>query len=288
MTIVKSAHAAIEYREAGVGPAVILVPGSCSTGAAWRSVMANLHDVRVITTSLPGYGSSAERRSNTDNSITPVAEMLEEVVARADAPVHLVGHSFGGLAALAVALRGTVPLLSLTIFEAPAPGALIGQSEEVYLAQFRAMTDAYATAYHAGEAEAIEQMIDFYGGPGSWTKMPDPVRAYAMATTAVNMTDWENAYGFALGDKLSSLSGLPVIVAVGAYSHPAVVRANTLIAQRVPGASFETIAGASHFMTATHPAEVAALITRQIDAHSAGASPRTRIFNDLSLGDHRD
>lgn len=256
--------AAVEYRETGTGTTVVLAPGSCSTGVAWRTVIQHLDGVRAITTSLPGYGGTAERRTGADRSITPVAQALEEVIVRAGSEVHLIGHSFGGLAALAVALRGLVPLRSLTILEAPAPGALIGAAEGAHLAAFRAMTDAYSVGHNAGETEAIGAMIDFYGGPGSWAAMPEPVRAYARATTSVNLTDWEGAYGFVLDDALSSLAGLPVSVVVGARSHPAVVRANALIAERIPGASFKTIDGAAHFMIATHPAEVAALIVRQI------------------------
>jgi pimeloyl-ACP methyl ester carboxylesterase len=30
----------IDYDECGAGPTIVLVPGSCSTGAAWRPVMA--------------------------------------------------------------------------------------------------------------------------------------------------------------------------------------------------------------------------------------------------------
>jgi pimeloyl-ACP methyl ester carboxylesterase len=41
--------------------------------------------------------------------------MLESVVRRAGSRVHLVGHSFGGLVALAVALRKQVRLASLLI-----------------------------------------------------------------------------------------------------------------------------------------------------------------------------
>ena len=32
----------IDYQETGVGPTLVLVPGSCSTGAAWRPIMAAL------------------------------------------------------------------------------------------------------------------------------------------------------------------------------------------------------------------------------------------------------
>lgn len=255
---------AVEYRESGTGPTVVLAPGSCSTGAAWRPVLGRLEGVRTVTTSLSGYGGTAERRTESDQSIVPVAVALEEVIERTRTAVHLVGHSFGGLAALAVALRGFVPLLSLTILEAPAPGALIGATESAHLAKFRAMTDAYAADHRAGKVDAIGAMIDFYGGPGCWSGMPAPVRDYAAATTAVNLIDWESAYDFRLDDNLAKLGDLPVCIAVGARSHSAVKRANALIAERIPGAAFETITEAAHFMIATHPEEVSTLIKRQI------------------------
>ena len=70
---------------------------------------------RCVTTSLLGYGGTAERRASGDAEICLEREIIESVVRRAGGPVHLVGHSFGGLVALATALRGRVPLLSLTI-----------------------------------------------------------------------------------------------------------------------------------------------------------------------------
>ena len=90
----------VEYRETGTGPTVVLAPGSCSTGVAWRPVLAHLDGVRAITTSLSGYGGTAERRTATDHSIVPVAQALEDVIGMAGGEVHLVGHSFGGLTAL--------------------------------------------------------------------------------------------------------------------------------------------------------------------------------------------
>ena len=43
----------IDYHETGTGPTVVLVPGSCSTGAAWRPVMAHWPNrFRCVTTSL--------------------------------------------------------------------------------------------------------------------------------------------------------------------------------------------------------------------------------------------
>ena len=53
----------IEYDEQGSGPTLVLVPGSCSTGLAWRPVVKALDGkFRCVTTSLLGYGQTAERR----------------------------------------------------------------------------------------------------------------------------------------------------------------------------------------------------------------------------------
>jgi pimeloyl-ACP methyl ester carboxylesterase len=167
----------IDYDEtgsvAGSGPTLVLVPGSCSTGAAWRPVMAGWSgSFRCVTTSLPGYGGTAERRTKDDPSIGPVAEALEAVIRRAGAPVHLVGHSWGGLVGLIVALRAEVPLASLSIVEAPALELLRATGEQEHYGAFREMTDGYFAAFAAGERGAVAAMIDFYGGEGTYASWP--------------------------------------------------------------------------------------------------------------------
>jgi pimeloyl-ACP methyl ester carboxylesterase len=203
----------IDYDESGEGPAVVLVPGSCSTGAAWRPVIAQWENgFRCVTTSLLGYGGTVERRIALDADIAHEAEVLEAVIRRAACPVHLVGHSFGGLTALAVALRGRVPLLSLTIAEAPAAEILRTMGEYRHYLAFRKMTQAYFRAFQAGETAAIEQMIDFYGGAGTFSSWPDRVREYAAQTTPVNLLDWASAYGFELTPALLATVETPTLV----------------------------------------------------------------------------
>ena len=74
----------IDYDEHGAGPTVVLVPGSCSTGAAWRPMIGAWGDrFRCVTTSLLGYGGTAERRSSGDTSIAHEARIVEWVVRRA-------------------------------------------------------------------------------------------------------------------------------------------------------------------------------------------------------------
>jgi len=255
----------IDYDETGRGSTIVLVPGSCSTGAAWRPIISQWEGgFRCVTTSLLGYGGTAERRTTMDASISHEAEMLESVVRRAGCPVHLVGHSFGGLTALAVALRSRVPLLSLVIIEAPAVEMLRLMGEHQHYRAFSEMTDAYFRAFHAGESAAIEAMIDFYGGAGTFAGWPQRVRSYAIETTAVNILDWASAYGFHPEPRSLAKIMVPALVVRGGASHPAMKRANELLARCMANASTVTIAGAAHFMISTHAQDVARAITRHV------------------------
>lgn len=269
--MIEEAQGRIDYDESGTGPTLVLVPGSCSTGAAWRPVMSAWNGrFRCVTTSLLGYGGTAERRSTGDASIAYEAEMLEAVIGKTGSRVHLVGHSFGALVALAVTLRKRVPLASLVIVEAPAAEMLQGCGEVEHYRAFRQMTDAYFASFAGGNVEAIAGMIDFYGGAGTFASWPPRVRGYAVETTPVNILDWASAFGFSLSPAVLAAVDVPVFVARGGASHPAVQRANELLGECINGAALATIDGAAHFMIATHASELAQLIAEHVHRAEAG------------------
>jgi pimeloyl-ACP methyl ester carboxylesterase len=263
--MIKCERGCIDYDEFGEGPTVVLVPGSCSTGAAWRPIITRLEsDFRCVTTSLLGYGGTAERRTAQDADISHEAEIVEAVIRHASGSVHLVGHSFGGLVALAVALRNQVPLLSLTIIEAPGPALLRHVGEQAHYRAFREMTDTYFDAVHAGDRTAIRSMIDFYGGPGTFVAWPQRLRRFAIETTAVNLLDWMGAYGFRSTPACLASIQVPGLVLWGGRSHPAVRRANELLGECMKQAYAVTIAEAAHFMIMTHANEIAQVIAGHV------------------------
>ena len=271
--MIEEARGGIEYDECGTGPTMVLVPGSCSTGAAWRPVIAAWQNrFRCVTTSLPGYGRTAERRTAHDTSISRNAETVESVIRKAGGRVHLVGHSFGGLVALAVALRNRVTLASFVMLEAPAMEVL--REEHQHYRAFRQMTEAYFADFERGNREAIAAMIDFYGGAGTWASWPSRVRAYAIETTPVNIRDWASAYGFPLPVAALGEIEIPLLVVRGGDSSPAMQRASALLHQRTGGSALATIEGAAHFMIATHAGKVASLIARHVDRAEANLSFR--------------
>jgi pimeloyl-ACP methyl ester carboxylesterase len=265
----------VDYEASGTGPTVVLVPGSCSTGAAWRPAMASWNgEFRCVTTSLPGYGGTTERRPPGDPAIAYLAEAVERAVREAGEPVHLVGHSFGGLVSLAVAMRKLVRVASIAILEPPAIELLLERGEDDHYRAFGRMTEHYVAAFNSGERDAIAAMIDFYGGAGTFASWPSRVREYAVATTAVNITDWASAYGFSLSADALSRLDIPVLVVCGETSHPAMRKICALVSECIGGAGHATVDGAAHFMIATHASEVARLVAEHVrGAEGAGAVP---------------
>lgn len=262
----------IEFVDHGSGPTtLVFVPGSFSTGAAWRPViraLAGRH--RIVTTSLLGYGATAERRDARAPSMDTEVEVLRAVLDRVGEPAHVIGHSFGGHVALACAMRSSAGLLSLTVIEPPCPMVLAVAGEAALFDSFRAMSEPYIAAWQAGEADAARRVIDFYGGHGFFDAMPPHAREFTRQSTGANVLDWRVAYADACDRASFGRVTMPTQVLRGALGHPAVQRGNELISQWLPNATLRTVPGASHFMISTHGGEVARLFEAHIAAVSEG------------------
>jgi len=260
----------IEYTERGEGPALLFVPGSFGTGAGWKPVMEKLGDrYRFVTTSLLGYGLTAERRLSGNPTTMQQTEVLDAIFERIAAPVHVVAHSYGGLSALAHALHGKHRAESLTLVEANPFPILRTAGEETLFAMFGAMTQVYFAEFEAGKPEAARHVIDFYGGPGTFDAFPQKVRDYVVATTPNNIRDWSSAASFAPAVTEYGRIAAPTLVIRGGKGHPAMMRIAERLTAHIPDAKLETIDGGSHFLPATHPGDLAALVAAHVSRAGA-------------------
>jgi pimeloyl-ACP methyl ester carboxylesterase len=267
-------HLAMDYHEAGSGTTILFVSGSCSTGAAWKPVIAALGDgYRSITTSLPGYGVSVERRPPGDTGIGHHLDALASVIDRAGSDVHIVGHSFGAHLSLALCLRGERRIRSLFLAEPPSPSILQASGEHAAYAQFREMSAAFVADFARGYASAAERVIDFYGGPGTFASWPERLRQFVVLTTPTLVLDWESAYANEIAPNMLARIDVPLTALIGRRSHPAVRLVNQILCRHVRGARLLDLEDAAHFMIATHPEKVAAMIRdhlRAVEGQRAG------------------
>lgn len=258
----------VEYQESGEGDAILFVPGSFSTGASWRGLCAPLSErYRTITTSLCGYGQTQERRQANGAYLQDEMDVLETVLSRINAPVHLVAHSFGAWVALSLAVHRAPPLLSLTLLE-PTVFHLLSLADETPLARHvQAMTDAYMAAWKQGDPRAIEPVIDFYGGPGFFQNCPPQLQAKFVAQTPTNVLDWQTGLAEIPSTEEFSALQTRTLVVCGSNSQMAMRRCNQLLVDRLPQAQFKMLDGANHFMIGTHAAQLNTWMVQHMQSH---------------------
>lgn len=256
-------HGPIDYHEQGKGPTIVFVPGSWATRATWSSVAEALDNrFRVVTTSLPGYGGTRESRTGANCSIDRSSETVEAAIRRAGGPVHLVGHSYGALVCLDLALCGLMPLMSLTLIEPVAFGLLRQAGELSLYEEFTRTRDNYVRSFEGGEREAARQIIDYLDGPGRFASLPSRLREQIITTTPSHILDIRS--GFDPRTALLRNILLPTRVVRGERTSPALGRCADILSRAMANASLHTIGGAGHFMTATHAVELAEHISNHV------------------------
>lgn len=146
----------IYYTESGSGPAVLMLhgggPGASGQAAYAHNVDALARRFRVIVPDMPGYGRSSKYLDRSD----PFGDLAAAMTGLLDAlglrSGHVVGNSYGGAAALRMAMDSpdTVDRLALL-----APGG-IGTTRALPTAGLRALL-----AYYGGDGPSREKLATF-------------------------------------------------------------------------------------------------------------------------------
>ena len=136
--------------------------------------------------------------------------------------MHLVGHSFGGLVALRVALAHPDRIASLSLYEPVAVRVL--DANDPSLAVFRCVaadTTALAAAGHL--REVAETVVDFWSGVGSYAAMPQRTQDAIARFSAKMPLDFEAAWGWRIDDEALRGFDVPTLL-MGGRRSPQVTR----------------------------------------------------------------
>jgi len=259
---------ALAYRSTGRGPAVLCIQGVGVAGDGWRpqvEALAQRH--RVLTFDNRGVGA-------TPRGAGPLS--IERLAADATAILdaegidrcHVVGHSMGGLIALAVALAAPARVLTLSLLCTFADGGgptrptlrmialglptRIGTRRSRRLAMQRMLfPDAYLRQI---DRAALADRLNLLFGRDLGEAPP----IVSEQLTVMGRCD--------LTPRLATLAGVPTLVVSGRHDPIAPPAFGRAIAAGIPGARYVEFEDASHALTIQHPDRLNALLLAHLDA----------------------
>ena len=249
---------------AGAGAPVLLLHGSASAAVMWVPVIDALKEShRVMAPDLIGYGRTDAWPDGHDFTAADELRLLEPLLPPGS-PVHVVGHSYGGLVALHLALAGRVVPRLLTLIEPVAFFLLPHAGAQDAWSEIRDVGESYAARISAGETEAaLRGFIDYWAGRGAWDAMDETLRAQIRRSARKIVLDFQVAFADPGMEAVRALS-CPVHLVSGGRSRNPTRRIAAFLAEVWPAATLEEVADANHLLPMTHPDRLAAFLRKQL------------------------
>ena len=221
----------------GGGPPLVVCPGALATGQDWQSVADTLApQMTTYAVDRRGHGASGDGPAF---SIEREQEDLAAVLGLAGRDAVLLGHSYGALIALGVALQR--PPARLVIYEPPIPldGPVGGAAVEDYAAAIREGDLEKAIAFG---------MREFVGLPedaiAAFRQQPVWHRLVAMAPSLLRELRAVDQFGGDL-DRFRAIR-IPVLLIVGTISPTWLRNVSSRLEAVLPDAAVAEIQGQAH------------------------------------------
>jgi pimeloyl-ACP methyl ester carboxylesterase len=264
------ARYAVHPGAAGDGETVLLLHGSAGSGALWRETARLLRPLyRVIAPDLIGYGRSPSWPKGLSFAVDAEREVLEHLLPCCAEKYHLVGYSYGGVVALALALASPTRVRTLTLIEPVFFAALRYVGDREAYDRLGRVRDDFVAGLARGEREtAMRRFIDFWSGDGAWEKLSSPIRADMLAMTDKIVLDWEAAFALDPGRAAIAALGPRTALLRGDQSPEPMRRLVDALHRLMPGSSHAIIAPANHLLPLTHASAVANAILAHYHAEA--------------------
>ena len=257
------------------GDIVVLLHGFPQQSSSWDAVVPALHaaGLRTLAPDQRGYSPGARPRGRrayrVDELVADVAALVE---AAGGAPVHVVGHDWGAIAAWAFASQRPDLTRTLTALSVPHPAAFLGamgSSRQAlaswYMAAFQlpGLPERYLDpATPGGRARLVAQLV--HAGQTRERAERDVTGLGDRAGLAGGLA-WYRALPFSSPGQTRTRVTVPTTFAWSDGDVAITRRAAELCERWVTGTyRFEVLEGVSHWIPDERPDTVAALVLDRI------------------------
>ena len=257
-------------RAVGSGPTVLLLHSSGSSGRQWETLSTRMRGrYRIVTVDVHGHATTPEWRSDRPLRLEDDMELAEPVFGGAG-PIHLVGHSYGGVLALKLAIKHSSRIASVSVYEPVCLRLLleVNPHDPAAMSIVRAAQSIRDWHAQGQPMRAAERFVDFWSGPGAWSTMPHK----AQTAVASRVPAVVGHFGAIFADPMRQTDlarlKMPVLSVTGTETTEVTRRIGALMQHWMPQATCEQLAGAGHMGPITHADAFARLIERFVDAQS--------------------
>lgn len=250
-------------RYVGSGEPALLLHCNLAHSGAWRGVMAGLADcLAMVATDLPGHGKTEFDAAKDIHD--QACETTLAVLERMNAPVHVIGHSFGATVAMRCAVMRPDLVASLSLYE-PVYFTLLAKGNPEAYAQEMADAAPFSEYLHAGNWEkAAQAFLERWGSKGGFYAMPEPQQKYMMKTIPLIS---QNAHSI-IEDRDGPVSledigdiKVPCLLMEGGRSPESIKALNDLLEATLPNVQRRIFPTTAHMGPISHAPEFARVVS---------------------------
>jgi pimeloyl-ACP methyl ester carboxylesterase len=263
----------LSYLDQGTGTPVVFVHGSFLDFRFWEPQrQAIAQQYRFIAYTSRYHGTAPWPDAGQNYSVATHAADLAAFIRELNVgPVHLVGHSYGGVLATLVAVEHPELLRSLTLAE-PAIGTLLTDMPEGKLAlddRLKVLAAAREVVKAGDAVQATKLFFEWVNnqGAGAFDKQPEAVRQIILDNARTVPLALAAPAPPAIS--CATLGGVkvPTLVIGGAQTPRYFSLINEIVVRCLPGSHLVTIPNATHPMSLQKPAAFNEALLQDLAQH---------------------
>ncbi len=252
--------------DSGEGEPILLLHAAASSGIQWLKAKTALNfRNRILIPDLLGEGRTPGRKDWSD-LLEEECRMIRALIESTGGPVHVAGHSYGGVIAMRLALQYPHLFNSLVLIEPVAFNLLATYPRNADFAELMAVKKACLSAVEAGDLQAAAHFfVAYWSGEQAWDSLSNPVRQVLAAGMEKVVRGWDAIFSDTW--RLSDFRNItaPTIMVSGNCSPLPIQWVVRQLAETIPAADFVQIKNAGHMSPVTHASEIVRIIQTHVE-----------------------